>query len=207
MDCIAQDCILFSKLLEVSKVFLSFTYIFKTKLLCTQDFTSHKKRRGKISNWDAIAYHENINSGKVVKLEVKFQAEKNTLTVDADDQQFNSRIQLPINIHKQAVKKKEPRRIRKTSQRTKATRALFTHHRVFNCHLFTQTSFHILDLTEKGHGLLFKFNYRTANFWTFLLRFWHKVSAKPYQRMQISWRVFNCSCILNLHSSGISRTN
>ena len=142
MDCIAQDCILFSKLLEVSKVFLSFTYIFKSKLLCTQDFTSHKKRRGKISNWDAIAYHENINSGKVVKLEVKFQAEKNTLTVDADDQQFNSRIQLPINIHKQAVKKKEASRIRKTSQRTKATRALFTHHRVFNCHLFTKTSFH-----------------------------------------------------------------
>ena len=55
---------------------------------------------------------------------------------------FNSRIQLAINIHKQAVKKKEASRIRKTSQRTKATRALFTHHRVFNCHLFTQTSFH-----------------------------------------------------------------
>ena len=55
---------------------------------------------------------------------------------------FKSRIQLAINIHKQAVKKKEASRIRKTSQRTKATRALFTHHRVFNCHLFTQTSFH-----------------------------------------------------------------
>ena len=53
-----------------------------------QDFTSHKKRGGKISNWDAIVYHENSNSRKVVKLEVKFQAEKNTLTVDADDQQF-----------------------------------------------------------------------------------------------------------------------
>ena len=116
--------------------------MFKSKLLCTQDFTSHKKRRGKISNWDAIAYHENSNSGKVVKLKVKFQGEKNTLTVDADDRQFNSRIQLPINIHKQAVKKKEASWIRKTSQRTKATRALFTHHRVFNWHLFTQTSFY-----------------------------------------------------------------
>ena len=29
-DCIAQDCILFSKLLEVSEVFLSFTCIFKS---------------------------------------------------------------------------------------------------------------------------------------------------------------------------------
>ena len=28
VDCIARECILFSKLLEVSKVFLSFTYIF-----------------------------------------------------------------------------------------------------------------------------------------------------------------------------------
>ena len=33
-DCIALYCMLFSKLLEVSEVFLSFTCIFKSKLLC-----------------------------------------------------------------------------------------------------------------------------------------------------------------------------
>ena len=50
---------------------------------CTQDFTSH------ISNWDAITYRENSNLGQAVKLQIKFPAEKNTLTVDTDDQQFN----------------------------------------------------------------------------------------------------------------------
>ena len=185
---------------------LSFTYIFKSKLLCTQDFTSYKKRGGKISNWDAIAYHENSNSGKVVKLEVKYQAEKNTLTVDADDQQFNSRIQLPINIHKQAVKKKRPVEFERQAKEQKQ-QGLCLHTIAYLTVIYLHKLPFILDLTEKGNGLLFKFNYRTANFWTFLLRFWRKVSAKPYQRMQISWRVVNCSCILNLHSSGISRTN
>ena len=50
---------------------------------CTQDFTSQ------ISNWHAIAYRENNKLGQVVKLQIKFPAEKNTLTVDTDDQQFN----------------------------------------------------------------------------------------------------------------------
>ena len=50
---------------------------------CTQDFTSQ------ISNWHAIAYRENSKLGQVVKLQIKFPAEKNTLTVDTDDQQFN----------------------------------------------------------------------------------------------------------------------
>ena len=52
-------------------------------------FTSHKKRSGEISNGDAIAYGKNSNSGQAVKLQVKFPAEKNTLNVDTDDQQFN----------------------------------------------------------------------------------------------------------------------
>ena len=42
---------------------------------CTQDFTSQ------ISNWHAIAYRENNKLGQVVKLQIKFPAEKNTLTV------------------------------------------------------------------------------------------------------------------------------
>ena len=80
-DCIAQDCILFSKLLEVSEVFLSFTCIFKSKLLCMLHFTSHKKQSGEIPNGDAIAYGKNSNSGHAVKLQVKFPAEKNTLNI------------------------------------------------------------------------------------------------------------------------------
>ena len=80
-DCIVQDCILFSKLLEVSEVFLSFTFIFKSKLLCMLHFMSHKKQSSEIPNGDAIAYGKNSNSGHAVKLQVKFPAEKNTLNI------------------------------------------------------------------------------------------------------------------------------
>ena len=54
-------------------------------------FHISKKRSSEMSNRDAIAYGKNSNSGQVVKLQVKFPAEKNTLNVDTDDQQFNCR--------------------------------------------------------------------------------------------------------------------
>ena len=56
--------------------------------------------KGKLSNWDAIVYCENSNSGQEFKLQVKFPA-KNTLTPMS---RHSSTIR-PIGIHKQAIKK------------------------------------------------------------------------------------------------------
>ena len=64
-------------------------------------FTSHKKQSGEIPNGDAIAYGKNSNSGHAVKLQVKFPAEKNTLNIC---RHWWPPIQLPMDIHKQAVK-------------------------------------------------------------------------------------------------------
>ena len=60
-DGIAQDKILFSKLLDVSEVFETFMYA----------ITSHKKQRE-----DAIAYRENSNSSQEVKLQSQVASEK-----------------------------------------------------------------------------------------------------------------------------------
>ena len=98
------------KVLEVSEVFLSFTCIFKSKLSCMLHFMSHKKRSGEISNGDAIAYGKNSNSGQAVKLQVKFPAEKNTLNIC---RHWWLAIQLPMDIHKQAVKNKLASRMEK----------------------------------------------------------------------------------------------
>ena len=127
---------------------------------------------------------------------------------------------MPIDIRKQAIEKKiSASWILKTSCNNKSNEkrleTLFTH-RQLNIYLHKLPF--IVDLTDIKSWIVFKFNITSQLMTsaismmqnairTFLLTFWRKVSSKPCQSMQISWRVVNCYCILNLHSSGISRKN
>ena len=116
-DCIAWDYILFSKLLDVSKVFWSFTRILKSKLLCGQSCWSVKYQTEMQSRIAKLS-----NSGQKVKLQVQFPAKKTPwLYVDTDDRTFNCD---NADGHSQTGNwKKLARRIQKTSWRTKATRS------------------------------------------------------------------------------------
>ena len=75
-DGIAQDKILFSKLLDVSEVFETFMYAITSQ-----------KTKGEISKEDAIAYCENSNSSQEVKLQSQVASEKkHPQTLDTDNQ-------------------------------------------------------------------------------------------------------------------------
>ena len=89
--------------------------------------TSHKKAKGKISNWDAFTctYHKNSNSGQEVKLQAELitskVSSKKTPWLWTPMSRHSTAIML-MGIHKQAIEKKLVSRIPKTSRRTKATR-------------------------------------------------------------------------------------
>ena len=96
-----------------------------------------------MSNWDAIGYRKNSNLGQAVKLQIKFPAEKNTVTVDTDDQQFNfwwTFTNRQSKTNRQVELKDRPKN---------------QHRRLLNWHLFTQTSF-ILDLTDIRSWIAFQ---------------------------------------------------
>ena len=135
----------------------------------------------------------------------------------------NSTAVMPMDIHKQAIKKKKMSAswIRKTSHKNKGNEkrleTLFTHRRSnIKFLIFTQTSFYcgfdrykVMDCffgsaSELSTSVISLMQNLVQ---TFLLTFQRKVSFKPCESMQISWRVVNCYYILNLHSSGISREN
>ena len=91
-----------------------------------------------VSKWDAIMYCENRNLRQGVKITSKVSSRKK----HPDSRYRWWAIQLPMDIHKQAVKTNWQVEFQKTGRRPKAMRALFTHCRELNWHLFTQTSFH-----------------------------------------------------------------
>ena len=132
----ARDDLLPSKLLEVAEVFWSFTCIFKSKLLCAQSRLTKSEGR----NIKLRCYRESRNSNSGTS---NVSSEKNTLTVNTDDQKFNSD---NVDGHSQTGnrKKKSASWIQKTSGKNKSNEkrleTLFTHCR--SKHLFTQTSFY-----------------------------------------------------------------
>ena len=152
---------------------------------------------GEISNWDAIAHVnlENSNSGHKFKLQVKFRV-KNTLTSDTSRQcrwPFTNRW----------LKKS---RIRKTSQRTKATwSALRLRLDTITCYTSLYTSFLSFWNWKDSHGLLLKFNWSTGNFWylnslryslpaSYIIKLQQVQNAAPKAPLQYHafWSHFSC---------------
>ena len=132
--------------------------------------------------WDAIVYWENSKSGEITS---KVSSGKNTLTVVTSGR--HSTVIMLMDIHKQAIEKRNwqvefERQAEEQSNEKQPWDFVYTSFLLF-CYLKMQNAI-----------------------WTFL-RFWRKVSPKLCEWMQISWRVVNCNCFLNLHSSGISRNN
>ena len=172
--------------------------------------TSHKRRRAK--------YQTEMLS-RIAKQQFRYKQcfqQNNTLTVDTNGQKFNCD---NADGHSQTgnhKKKMSASWIRKTSRKNKGNekrlKTLFTH-RWSNSYLHKLTF--IVDLTD-SHGL-FKssaselttsaISMMQNTVRTFLLTFRRKVSSELCESMKISWRVVNCYCILNLHSSGISCKN
>ena len=119
------------------EIFLSYLYLNWNTSFHVSPKAKRQNTMG-VSKWDAIMYCENHNLGQGVKITSKVSSRKK----HPDSRHQWWAIQLPMDIHKQAVKTNRQVEFQKTGQRPKAMRALFTHRRELNWHLFTQTSFH-----------------------------------------------------------------
>ena len=101
--CIAWDKILFSKLLDVSEVFWSFTHIFKLKVLCTQSRLIKSKGKNVKQRCYRVSRKQQFWSrGQITS---KVSSEKNTLRLKTPIIRHSTSIIL-MDIHKEAIKKK-----------------------------------------------------------------------------------------------------